>query len=517
MKSKVNHTLLKTISFVIIALIIYYSFAFFTTTHAQSNGIVKLLDDVEILKTAPDTYKINGRICFQNITIPNKFGIYQIYSGAGIDKSESLKYIAPVVAKPYCPSLNTTKGTPWNFSLFISGKSQIQSLCENRLHIITTHVGGPYEISSDKLALQLCTNIPNSTIYPTSPNSTPIISPRPTSSNNTPTSGQNPTPTIFLQTTPTPSNDNQDIKQVIQTVINSITESDIRTSLETISSKNDTTFDNRQTRFSSSTGYTEEAAYIANNLKNVGLTIKEQPWTKQTTRFGTISSKNIIARYNGKDTSHFYVVGAHFDSVGDLQYSKSGQSSSYDPLTDPAPGTDDNGSGSIVVYAIAKAIAQAKPQLNYSLEFVLFAGEEQGLLGSSKYASSVDPSSMAGAYIMDMVGYGPTRKCVKFIYRSSSTREKTLADTFVRMVSEYSLDLQTSAVAKQMPYSDHASFHQYSLDAVLGSDCGLIDNVNSVSSRSYYHDDSDTIANINIQQVVATARAIASSVLTLAK
>jgi Zn-dependent M28 family amino/carboxypeptidase len=52
-----------------------------------------------------------------------------------------------------------------------------------------------------------------------------------------------------------------------------------------------------------------------------------------------------------------------------------------------APGGDDDGSGTIHLLAIARAIYRKKVKFDIDVELVAFAGEEQGLLGSHAYAS----------------------------------------------------------------------------------------------------------------------------------
>lgn len=52
-----------------------------------------------------------------------------------------------------------------------------------------------------------------------------------------------------------------------------------------------------------------------------------------------------------------------------------------------APGGDDDGSGTVSVLSIARAISKKGIRFHSNVELVAFAGEEQGLLGSKAYAS----------------------------------------------------------------------------------------------------------------------------------
>ena len=46
------------------------------------------------------------------------------------------------------------------------------------------------------------------------------------------------------------------------------------------------------------------------------------------------------------------------------------------------PGADDNASGTAVILEVARALAQAGVQVQRTILFVSFSGEEQGLVGS---------------------------------------------------------------------------------------------------------------------------------------
>ncbi|KAG8872802.1 hypothetical protein FRB97_007347 [Tulasnella sp. 331] len=67
------------------------------------------------------------------------------------------------------------------------------------------------------------------------------------------------------------------------------------------------------------------------------------------------------------------ILSAHYDSRG-----------SFGSLR--APGGDDDGSGTTLVLAVARVIKQKRIVFEDHFELVLFAGEEQGLLGSKAYA-----------------------------------------------------------------------------------------------------------------------------------
>ncbi len=107
--------------------------------------------------------------------------------------------------------------------------------------------------------------------------------------------------------------------------------------------------------------------------------------------------RNVIAYIPGSDESvkdEFIVVGAHLDHNG--------------MWPELMPGADDNASGSAVVVSVARALAGAPVKPRRSILFILFAGEEMGLLGSEYFVSNL-PSGVEKikfVFNMDMVGAG---------------------------------------------------------------------------------------------------------------
>lgn len=106
---------------------------------------------------------------------------------------------------------------------------------------------------------------------------------------------------------------------------------------------------------------------------------------------------SVIGWLPGSDpsvASDYVIVGGHLDHVGNW------------PVL--LPGADDNASGSATVMEIARAAARLQPRPRRSILFVLFGGEECGLLGSKALAAHL-PESLGrcvGVYNLDMVGAG---------------------------------------------------------------------------------------------------------------
>src|ERR687890_2721265 len=70
----------------------------------------------------------------------------------------------------------------------------------------------------------------------------------------------------------------------------------------------------------------------------------------------------------------------------------------------PAPGADDNGSGSAGLLEISRAFRDHRGE--HDLRFILFGGEEQGLFGSKQYVAGLPTSEkrrIRAVLNMDMI------------------------------------------------------------------------------------------------------------------
>ena len=93
------------------------------------------------------------------------------------------------------------------------------------------------------------------------------------------------------------------------------------------------------------------------------------------------SSKNVVGYFEGnKNKDELLVIGAHYDHIGFMKNYEQGSDFIFN-------GADDNASGTAGVIAIAKAFSTMKTKPERSILFILFSGEEKGLLGSQYYVS----------------------------------------------------------------------------------------------------------------------------------
>jgi aminopeptidase YwaD len=110
-------------------------------------------------------------------------------------------------------------------------------------------------------------------------------------------------------------------------------------------------------------------------------------------------TRSVLAKINGSDKvlmNEYVIIGGHMDHLG------------ISPMGDIMNGANDNASGTAVVMEIARIMKLNRAKPKRTVIFALWAGEEQGLLGSRHYADHpLFPIEKTVAYInMDMVGHG---------------------------------------------------------------------------------------------------------------
>jgi carboxypeptidase Q len=95
---------------------------------------------------------------------------------------------------------------------------------------------------------------------------------------------------------------------------------------------------------------------------------------------------NVVAEIPGSDpNAGFVIIGGHLDSWN------------------PGTGAEDNGTGASTVLAVATAVKAAGLTPRRTMRFILFGGEEEGLLGSVHYARdhASELAQCAGVFVSD--------------------------------------------------------------------------------------------------------------------
>ena len=192
-------------------------------------------------------------------------------------------------------------------------------------------------------------------------------------------------------------------------------------------------------------------------MESYGLTVELEPFTYSGTTYYNVVGTKIGTLHPDQEV----VLGGHFDSVDN-------------------PGADDNASGTALVLEAARIISQYDS--DYTIRFVGFDREEQGLYGSYAYVaahSGDDIIAMVGA---DMVAYD-TGSNSALLYSHDAPIKAELGAAIV----EYS-DGLGFIDGGWNGQSDHAPFDAAGIPA-----CLLIES--QVWSNPYYHTQQDNMDN----------------------
>jgi hypothetical protein len=234
------------------------------------------------------------------------------------------------------------------------------------------------------------------------------------------------------------------------------------------------------TRHSLTSHFTNAAQQCRDRLQSFGYQV-----TFQEVRIPGGNTLNIIADKpgSGGEPRSVALVCAHLDSINQPD-----PSAPEDPVA-PAPGADDNGSGSAGLLEIARVLKDKT--IAQDLRLILFGGEEEGMLGSIHYVDQLPASERArikSVVNMDMIGTlnhtsGPT-----VLLEGGDPVSKRMVEGLATAAHTYTqLTVETSFHPHD---SDHCSFIDARVPAVLtieGNDKG----------NHNMHTDRDTLAHID--------------------
>ena len=175
----------------------------------------------------------------------------------------------------------------------------------------------------------------------------------------------------------------------------------------------------------------------------------------------TVTTSNIIGILEGNDPTakdEAIVIGAHYDHLGYGEYG------SLYTGTDKQihHGADDNASGDAGVMELAQKFASIKNTLKHDIVFMLFSGEEAGLLGSSYFTNSEKFKDMniIAMLNMDMIGRLKDDKLV--IYGTGSS---PIWETMINNINKnYNFDITYDPAG--FGRSDHASFYAHNVPSI---------------------------------------------------
>ncbi|MDR7419857.1 MAG: M28 family metallopeptidase [Armatimonadota bacterium] len=196
------------------------------------------------------------------------------------------------------------------------------------------------------------------------------------------------------------------------------------------------------------------------------------------TLFETRAATNVVGTKRGAARpEEIIVVGGHFDSVPG------------------APGANDNASGVAAALEAARVLAGVRTAR--TVQFVFFAGEEQGLFGSTAFATERRQGVVA-MINLDMVGWGD-----RLMIGASPGRDEAVINATERVAQRLNIPVTRFRAGS----SDHVSFERHGIPTVFfhrGID-------------PYYHQPGDVPANITPRHLEEAARLVVGLIQELAQ
>jgi hypothetical protein len=233
-------------------------------------------------------------------------------------------------------------------------------------------------------------------------------------------------------------------------------------------------------------------------LGSFGLSTVYHNWTA-----AGISNRNVVATLPGVTTpTEIVLVTAHLDDM---------------PSWGLAPGADDNASGSTAVLQAAEVLAGMR--FERTIRFVLFTGEEDGLLGSDRYAALCQSlgENVVAVLNLDMIAWdafgGPELDLhTRVVSSPGYAADRVIADLFASVVNWYLPvgSLTPVFFADSIEYSDHASFWYRGYPGILA-----IEDDDDFCTE--YHKATDTVDRLNLTYFTSFVRASVATAAHLAE
>ncbi len=272
----------------------------------------------------------------------------------------------------------------------------------------------------------------------------------------------------------------------LQQIIDAVTWSEVSSLLGNLSGENSVTIGGSpytiQTRNSyQATPISQATQYCYEYFQNLGLSASygNYSWSGNNWR-------NVVAEQSGTvNPGNIYIICAHLDDM---------------PSGVTAPGADDNASGSTAVLLAASILSDY--DLENTIRYVLFTGEEQGLIGSYYYVLDLLGSgdTVLGAFNLDMVAYDGNADTKMEVYCGSMAASQAIGDLLIDTISQYGLSLVPMKLTSAPSWSDQARFWDAGYPAIVGIEAD--DDFNP-----FYHTVNDTRANCNLPYLTQIVKA----------
>lgn len=232
-----------------------------------------------------------------------------------------------------------------------------------------------------------------------------------------------------------------------------------------------TTFEGFGVKDVGSTNLTDAENWISSRYTSLGYTdVVLQPFT-----YSSGTSNNIIITKTGTVYPNtFIIIDAHYDTIN-------------------GPGTNDNGSGTVLLLEIARLLKDINTE--YSIKFIHFSGEEDGLVGSNYYVDNtvnIDNLDIHLVFNIDQVGgvSGETNNTITCEEDRSNPPANNSASSAMTTILANSIEFYSS-LDTQISYA-------YASDYIPFENNGeIITGLYETNESSHPHSPTDTLANMD--------------------
>lgn len=208
---------------------------------------------------------------------------------------------------------------------------------------------------------------------------------------------------------------------------------------------------------------------------------RQEATIEMKNKAGKMQARNVIARITGSELpNEKIVVGGHLDSW------------------DLSPGAVDNGLGAFSVLDMARTFMALGIKPKRTIEFVLFMGEEQGLLGSKAYVQQAMSNGTLDQ-IRFMLNFDMTNDPKGFYATLEGNR--ALFEEIGHSAARIDTTFKGTFSATAGLYSDHQPFMLQGIPTG-GADGSTL----SREALNCYHADCDVFELVNEQQMKNTVR-----------
>jgi Zn-dependent M28 family amino/carboxypeptidase len=280
------------------------------------------------------------------------------------------------------------------------------------------------------------------------------------------------------------------VNEAIRSYINLVSRSNIERLINQL-----TSFHNRHSK---SENINLAAEWIVEELKNITANNSREnnnPTTSNSISYHEYSEdqyhlKNVVYHRQGS-SDKIILFCAHYDTI--LQ-------SNINDIESRAPGADDNASGVCALLEMARIISTL--DLEYSIRFVFFSGEEQGYWGSKHYAEyvKVNNEDLYAVVNLDMCsepGFLTTKNTTNIDIDDGTTGSVSTNNEASQLLGQKMEKMAIDYTNLKVEY-DPIAFSDYMPFEARGYVCiGAYDG-SAIEHNHHYHSETDVPSNLDL-------------------